>query len=129
MNKQSKFPDFIKPQGVLLIAMLFLLSIFSYFQGKSSNVKTSVYTILKPNGKKSVVLPQVKPLQIKGKLGTVIIEWNDKGMVRIASSSCPSQICVRTGWIGGNNATVCVPNAVAVESNSNSVSEFDGMSR
>lgn len=129
MNKKKKLPDFINTHGVVLIVLLLLLSFFLYFYANSYNVKAYSYTLLMPNGKKTTIQAQVKPLHIKGKLGNVIIEWNDKGMVRIASSTCPNKICVRTGWIGANNATVCVPNLIAVECHGNSVSEFDGISR
>ncbi len=55
-----------------------------------------------------------KSLTIQGKTGNLIIEFDKEKGVRIASSTCPCQICVNSGW-SRNEALVCVPNAVIIQ--------------
>jgi hypothetical protein len=51
---------------------------------------------------------------VQGPLGETVIQVRG-GRVRVADSSCPYRICVRTGWIGqAGGMIVCLPNRVVV---------------
>ena len=53
-------------------------------------------------------------LTIQGKSGNLIIEFDNEKGIRVASSTCPCQVCVNYGWTK-NEALVCVPNAVVIQ--------------
>ena len=55
-----------------------------------------------------------KFLTVQGKSGNLIIEFDKEKGVRVASSTCPCQVCVNSGW-SKNEALVCVPNAVIIQ--------------
>lgn len=54
-------------------------------------------------------------LEIDGKSGKTIVEIQGK-KVRIKKSSCPNQICVKTGWISKPGDTIiCLPNKIIIK--------------
>ena len=55
-----------------------------------------------------------KTLVIQGKLGDLTIEFDKEKGVRVASSTCPCQVCVNSGW-SKNETLICVPNAVLIQ--------------
>ena len=58
----------------------------------------------------------------------MILEVKD-GRVRVASSDCQQQFCVRHGWIEHpKEAIFCLPNHITVEVSGNSA-EYDAISR
>ncbi len=59
--------------------------------------------------------PPRETVTVIGPLGPTLVEWDSKGRFRIASSPCPNQICVGSGWTSFPNGVCCVPNGVVVE--------------
>ena len=57
---------------------------------------------------------QSESLTIQGKTGNMVIEFDKEKGVRIASSTCPCQVCVNCSWTK-SEALICVPNAVVVQ--------------
>ena len=122
---------FIEPNSIRFIFILMLISLIFYLVSKYNHTTNYTYTISRPYGPNiNIYQPQVTPLVVKGKLGNIIIEWRADGSVRIASSTCPAQVCVNTGWIRGNDSSVCVPNGVVLSCHTNnSIQNIDGVSR
>lgn len=58
--------------------------------------------------------PQKNRLVIAGKIGPAEIEWDDRGRIRIASSTCSCKTCVNMGW-AADCSLICVPNGIVVE--------------
>ena len=57
--------------------------------------------------------------------GRMVIEYKD-GRVRVASSTCPNQVCVRTGWIGHpREAIACAPYKVLITIAGGSAADFE----
>lgn len=72
---------------------------------------------------------QVQDIPIVGRCGPMIIEFDRDGRIRIAASACPSQNCVRTGWVRSSECIVCVPNGVIVNENVPDEAAPDGITR
>ncbi len=75
---------------------------------------------------------QTKTMVIHGKIGDMLLEFDKEKGVRVASSTCPCQVCVNYGWTK-NETLVCVPNAVLIQpvfNNSKSLlDQVDAVSR
>ena len=69
-------------------------------------------------------------VRVDGPLGVTEVEIAAAG-VRVRSSPCPGQVCVRRGWIRRpGQVCVCVPNRVVVElAGAPQPHELDGVSR
>jgi hypothetical protein len=67
--------------------------------------------------------------EVPGPLGTTVVEVAG-GSVRIVSSPCPNQVCVRMGAIRNTGqAVVCVPNRVVVRVLGEGASPTDAVTR
>lgn len=53
-------------------------------------------------------------VNINGKFGPMILEFDKEKGARVASSTCSCQVCVGMGW-SKNVSIICVPNAVMIE--------------
>lgn len=72
---------------------------------------------------------KAETLTIQGKSGNLIIEFDQEKGVRIASSTCPCQVCVNCGWTK-TDALICVPNAVIVQPiNETTTDKVDAITR
>jgi hypothetical protein len=78
-------------------------------------------------------LKETIPLEKKGSKtlltphGEMEIEYT-KGKVRVVKSSCPGQICVRTGWISRSGSIVsCLPNRVLIKIIDTTGGNLDGI--
>ncbi|MBP5470877.1 MAG: NusG domain II-containing protein [Candidatus Riflebacteria bacterium] len=72
---------------------------------------------------------KTKTIIISGKIGNMVLEFDQEKGARVASSTCPCQVCVNSGW-SKNDALVCVPNAVLIKAiNSNKDNKIDAVTR
>lgn len=93
----------------MLLAGAALISI----TGSKSSGRTAILYI---DGEEKAEIPlnQDRRIQVRGPLGLSVIEVAD-GRVRMLSSPCGRQICVRMGAISeGNALIVCVPNRILI---------------
>ena len=60
-----------------------------------------------------ISLDSDKTIKVTGKKGEMLMEFSKEKGARVASSMCPSQICVYSGW-SKTESLICVPNAVVV---------------
>ncbi len=99
---------------VLLLLPLLIKAIYAFVPSKDFYYQIKYY-------KNNIeIIENIEPdktsetLTIQGKSGNLIIEYDKEKGVRIASSTCPCQVCVNCGWTE-NEALICVPNAVVVQ--------------
>ena len=57
---------------------------------------------------------KTKSITIHAKYGDMILEFDSERGARVASSTCPCQICVNSGW-SKIESIVCVPNSVIIQ--------------
>jgi hypothetical protein len=71
--------------------------------------------IVGADGKEIIAsLREDRALEIRGPLGTSVIEIRD-GRVRFVSSPCHGQLCVHAGWLHfGGEFTACLPNRISL---------------
>lgn len=109
---------FIKKSDWLIIGVLCLLPIFFKFFMANVSLNNSYYMIKSYIDNRQltqfVESDRVGVVIVKGKLGNLILDFDKEKGVRIASSSCPCQICVNSGW-SKYDSLVCVPNAIIVQ--------------
>ena len=135
MNHQTPPPVFAGRSEVIIIVMLTLLSFCIWLQQYSlsgpsgaSIEKWRVTIFATTMSSSEISRPPEKRLMVKGKLGPAEIEWDDRGRVRIASSTCPCHTCVQMGWSAGTSL-ICVPNGLLLEPLSKEASSVDAVSR
>ena len=99
---------------VLLLLPLLIKNILAFVSSKE------VYYQIKHYKNNTEIIENIEPtksnesLTVQGKIGNMIIELEKEKGVRVASSTCPCQVCVNYGW-SKNEDLVCVPNAVVVQ--------------
>ena len=99
---------------VLLLLPLLIKNILAFVSSKE------VYYQIKHYKNNTEIIENIEPtksnesLTVQGKIGNMIIELDKEKGVRVASSTCPCQVCVNCGWTK-NEALICVPNAVVVQ--------------
>ncbi len=103
---------------VLLLFPLLIKTIYAFVPSKE------FYFQIRHYKNNSEIIDNIEPdrtaktMVIQGKTGNMIIEFDKEKGVRVASSTCPCQVCVNCGWTK-NEALICVPNAVIIQSVSN----------
>ena len=114
---EEKYIDLKKSDWKIIISLIFLpllISVIYY----SISPRNDYYKIKHYENNKEVIdiveSNRTQLLKIQGKIGEMHIDVNKEKGVRIASSTCPCQICVNSGW-SKNEALVCVPNAVIIQ--------------
>jgi hypothetical protein len=61
--------------------------------------------------------------------GIAMVVSVSQGRVRVLSSSCKQQICVRKGWVGrAQDPIICIPNKITIEVTGTD-SDYDAISR
>ncbi len=65
---------------------------------------------------------------VAGRDGAVVFEVRD-GVVRCVASSCPDQVCVRSGSLTPSRPIVCAPNGVVASLTSSRGGGLDAVSR
>jgi len=102
----------------LLIILIVALSVAAIlWMGRNSGLKGRTATTAvvfkdgQPVAKLNLMQNRVFTLPSK----EMEIEVNE-GRVRVASSTCPKQVCVHTGWVKEpGEVIVCVPNKILIE--------------
>lgn len=105
----------IKKGDFAVIIAVFFLAVLTTFIFLSNSPKK--VCIISQN---NVIMEEVKLssstkkiITVEGKFQTLVEIDGDQ--VRISSSTCPSQLCVHSGWIKlTGQALVCLPNQVVV---------------
>lgn len=107
---------------IVLVVLIAAAAAFSIFQTTQKTVTATSHleAVLTVSGEEvwrsnlsDVTSPQTRKVTVSAGSLTVLAE---AGQVRIASSECPDQICVHTGWLtsAGQNA-VCLPFKVVLK--------------
>lgn len=113
---------------VLILLPLLIKAIYAFVPQKD------VYFQIKYYANNKEIIENVEPektktIIIQGKMGNMILEFDQDKGARVASSTCPCQVCVNSGW-SKNDALVCVPNAVLIKAiNSNKDNSVDAVTR
>jgi hypothetical protein len=109
---------FSNPGELAIIVVLLVFSGFAWLvDAKKATSCPEGYLIrilTNPETRLHFSAPQSQPLSVKGLAGEMLIEWDEKGRVRIASSSCPCRICQNMGWTD-RTSLVCVPNGLILD--------------
>ena len=104
---------------IVLIVVIALIPIFFLFPERSprSNQQGKVAEILSNDEVTEIISldsDSTGRTLLQCGEGEVEIEYGD-GRIRVARSTCPGQICVKTGWISrGNEIISCVPNRLLI---------------
>lgn len=99
---------------VIALAVLLLLLLYLQFWGNSS---AGEVVQIRVAGGEDLTLPldQDKHIEVKGALGTSLIEIRDR-QVRFIDSPCQGKQCVLTGWLDQDGQlAACLPNGVTVQ--------------
>jgi hypothetical protein len=83
-----------------------------FFIYKSYTSITNYVEIKTPYNRIIYSIEKDQIFTVYGHIGKLTIEIKDK-KVRVKESSCPNQVCVKTGWINkSGEIIVCAPNEV-----------------
>ena len=108
----------LKKSDWLIILVLTLLPIFIkavYSFAPATDICFQIKQLVKDKEVvEQVDYSQTKTKVIHGKIGDMLLEFDKEKGVRVASSTCPCQVCVNYGWTK-NETLVCVPNAVLIQ--------------
>jgi hypothetical protein len=135
MTGHTTPPVFAGPTEMLLLMTLLLFSFFIWFFKADANLfqveptnRWLITIFSDPPQKIEINYPDKKHLTVTGKLGPAEIEWDGKGKVRIASSTCPCRTCTNMGW-SADASLICVPNGIVVEPLRLKTENVDAVSR
>lgn len=122
---------FFRKSDFIVILILCLIPVFINVLFESSSTRRCSFKIKRYiDGKKIIenfdFKDKIKVVQ--GKIGSLIVEFDETKGVRVASSTCPCQVCVHTGWTK-SESVVCVPNAVIIQPTSDKENNFDAVTR
>lgn len=99
--------------ALVVIAVALLLGPAARFAAGMGS-SASVVTISGPAGITTLSLREDREVTVAGSAGQVVVVVRD-GAVRVAESTCPDHVCMRSGAISmPGEALVCVPNGVSV---------------
>ena len=99
---------------IILIVIIISIVICTFCIYKSYTSIANYVEVNTPYNRTLYSIESNQTFAAEGKIGKVIIEIRDK-KVRVKESSCPNQVCVKTGWINRNGEIiVCAPNEVTV---------------
>ncbi|MBF0547769.1 MAG: NusG domain II-containing protein [Candidatus Riflebacteria bacterium] len=104
---------------------------FNWFIEKSNKRPRCKITVFNGMGNKNISFEKFDTgiYEIKGVLGKSVLEYNSEKGVRFIESTCPNQICVKSGWTKNPFSVTCVPNGVSCEVQNGRDSGFDGIAR
>jgi hypothetical protein len=108
-------PSGIRAADIFLIILLLALSIFGFYRARATSRQGSIYRI-ELEGEVTYRLPLAADTLIclAGRTGPISIRVHG-GKVRVLKTSCPLEICKRTGWIDKpGEAIICVPNRMVL---------------
>ncbi len=102
---------------VLLLVGLVALPVWSLVQARHTvNGPAAAYVFEADRLQGVYPLNRSQTVRVSGPDGGHVLIEIAEGRVRVAESSCPEQLCVRTGWVTRpGRPIVCLPNKVLVE--------------
>lgn len=99
---------------ILVIFVLSLMVLFSIFLHQNKIQEDLYVEITYDKGKIMQPIHKIQTIPVDGLTGKVIVSIQN-GKVRVISSNCPDQICVKVGWISKTGPMIlCAPNHVLV---------------
>lgn len=99
---------------ILLIIFSISTVICIFFIYKSNTSITKYVEVKTPFRKTLYSIDENQEFVVDGKIGRLTVEIKNK-KVRVKKSSCPNQVCVKTGYIKrSGEIIVCAPNEVTV---------------
>ena len=99
---------------ILLIMLIVSVIICALFIYKSCTNNADYVEVKTPHNRTLYSINKNQEFEVEGRIGKVVIEIKDK-KVRVKESSCPNQVCVKTGWIKrSGEIIVCAPNELTV---------------
>lgn len=125
MKKNLKnIPLFRRNDLILIAVVLAAAAVLFCFNSFSQEGKTAVVTL---DGEEVTVINLETAEDEKFSVGNVTVEVKN-GTVGIVDSDCPDKTCVKTGELSKcGDASVCVPNRVAVEITDDNADDIDIM--
>lgn len=113
MRAKSEYP-FFKPAD-LFIPVVVILILLTLTSTRGRDGSTGLHlTIHSEEGLQHLGLSSDTLFHVSGNMGPVEIQV-ENGRVRIVSSPCPGQDCVRQGWLStGGDMAICVPSGVFI---------------
>ena len=118
-----------KPADLLVAILIVAFGLyFLWAQNKVNNSATKVLVIKGGTQISEFFLEKDNLVDLK-EFGVDMVVEVKNGRVRVASSDCKQQICVRHGWIDRpHEAILCLPNHITVELVGEDA-EYDAISR
>ena len=100
----------------VLIAVLLLVSVFSYAMVKSG-LAAGAYASVSVDNKETVRIrldTETRTFNFQSAVGPVVVERKNS-RVRMLEASCPNKICIKMGWIDNSGGMiVCAPGKVLI---------------
>lgn len=98
----------------VLIAFLLVLSISIWVVNGPETVSRDWEILVLDHPERRLIVQgdHQQSIVVEGTNGEVVIETDGNGRFRFLRSSCPNQICVRTGWLKAPMSVPCIPNKV-----------------
>lgn len=114
---------------VLVLLPLLIKAIYAFIPTNDVFFQIKYYDAKGKEITENVGLDKTNRIVIPGKVGSLILELDKEKGVRVASSTCPCQVCVNCGWTK-SDALVCVPNAILIKPiNTNKDNSIDAVTR
>jgi hypothetical protein len=115
----------------LLIAVLLLVSVFSYAMVKSA-FTTGAYAVVSVDNKETARIrleDGSRSFDFQSAVGPVVVERKNS-RVRMVEASCPNKICIKMGWIDKSGGMiVCAPGKVLVRIAGEEKNDLDALAR
>lgn len=92
---------------LLLAALLFSLNFILARKGASSALLIADGEVIRQWDSQALQEGGEEALEVNGY--HFVLEW-EEGRIRFAQADCPDQVCVNSGWLGGNRKlAACLP--------------------
>lgn len=99
---------------VLVLLPLLIKAIYAFVPTNDVSFQIKYYDAKGNEITENVGPDKTNTIVVPGKIGNLILELDKEKGIRVASSTCPCQVCVNSGWTK-SDALVCVPNAVLIK--------------
>ncbi|MBI5207975.1 MAG: NusG domain II-containing protein [Candidatus Firestonebacteria bacterium] len=111
MNKLFSIQDIFFTASMSFVFIIFILTKLFWTDISPEFVNIEI----DGNPYKTLNIDKNSIVELKGITGIIRIEIKNK-KVRIINSTCPNQICVKTGWIEKTgDILICLPNKLVVK--------------
>jgi len=103
--------EIFKPEDILLVAVIFAIALFWSQCNRESNTEPQSLRIVTAHTDDTISLFRDTVITMEH----LVIEVRN-GSAAITGSDCPTQQCVRTGYISAvNQMSACMPNRIWIE--------------